>query len=119
MLLASLTGHPRRLCDNPAALANPYAGLQIILLQSYGFSAAQKTALCWTTQAWGPTRPTSLHHFILQMRDKIDDTAARRVHFALTQGNGPGKRVPLFSRRGGFAIPADVSSPAAARPQIE
>jgi hypothetical protein len=39
------------LCDNPAAVTDPYVELQNILLRSYGLSATQKTILAKGTRS--------------------------------------------------------------------
>ena len=65
------SGH---LCDDPAAVEDPYVELQDILVRSYGLSAAQKTARLLDHPGLGTNKPSVMMDQLVAMRpDSVDD----------------------------------------------
>ncbi len=64
------------LCDGPAVVANPYAELQNILMWSYSFSTAQKTAL-----SLGSNRPPVLMDQLFALKPDLLDYIIQVLFF--------------------------------------
>jgi hypothetical protein len=73
-LPASLIDIISTLCDNLTAVAHLYAELQNILLRSYSFSVAKKTARLLDHPGLGPNKPSVLKDQLIALKpDSLDD----------------------------------------------
>ena len=89
--LMDTIGH---ICDNPSAYQDPYQELQSILLESYGYSAAQKTAHLLDHPGQGANKPSILMDQLLALKldfpeDGIRVLFFRKVHSCICDGVTP------------------------------
>ena len=89
--LMDIIGH---IGDDPSVYPDPYQELQNILLESYGLSAAQKTAHLLDHPGQGTNKPSVLMDQLLAMKpDSLEDVIRvlffRKVHTCIRDGVNP------------------------------
>jgi hypothetical protein len=82
------------ICDEPSRYPDPYQELQNILLESYGLSAAQKTAHLLDHPGPGTNKPSVLMDQLLALQpDSLEDVTRvlffRKVHPCIRDGVNP------------------------------